>query len=116
MNALRNQVTLMGNLGNDFELKSFSEDKKVAKAALATNSYYKNRNGEKVQETQWHNIVAWGKLAENMSTISKKGDQIMIHGRLTYRSYEDSDGKKHYITEIIVSEFMKITKATAQAA
>lgn len=112
MNTLRNQVTLIGNLGNEFELKTFGMDKKLAKASLATNEYYKNREGEKVQETQWHNLVVWGKLAERISSMSAKGDQIMVQGKLIYRNYEDGDGKKQYVTEIVVSEFVKLTKTT----
>ena len=113
MNTLRNQVTLIGNLGNEFELKTFGADKKLAKASLATNEYYKNKDGEKVQETQWHNLIVWGKLAERMSSMSTKGDHIMVQGKLIYRNYEDGDGKKQYITEIVVSEFVKLTKTTA---
>lgn len=113
MNNLRNQVTLIGNLGNEFEVKSFGNDKKIAKASLATNDYYKNKDGEKVKDTQWHNLVVWGKTAEIISTISTKGDQLLIQGKIAYRSYEDSDGKKNYITEIIVNDFVKLTKSTA---
>ena len=117
MNALRNQVTLIGNLGLDVELKTIGTDRKLAKVAMATNQYYKNRDGEKVQETQWHNLVAWGKLAENMASVLKKGDQVMTQGKIVYRNYEDGNGQKHYITEIVVNEFLKITKSqTAEAA
>ncbi len=111
MNALRNQVTLIGNLGSDMEVKTFSNNNQVAKVSIATNQYYKNRDGELVQETHWHNIVAWGKLAENMNKIAKKGDQVMVQGKLTYRSYEDGDGRKHYVTEIIINDFTKMHKA-----
>lgn len=111
MNALRNQVTLIGNLGSDIELKTFSGDKKLGKVSIATNQYYKNREGELVQETQWHNVIAWGKLAENMSKALKKGDQVMVQGKLTYRNYEDGDGRKHYVTEIVINDFTKMHKA-----
>ncbi len=114
MNALRNQVTLIGNLGSDVEVKTFASERSVSKVSLATNQYYKTRDGEERKETHWHNIVAWGKLGENMAKVLKKGEQVMVQGKLTYRSYEDSTGKKHYITEIIVSDFMKLTKATKQ--
>ncbi len=110
MNNIKNQVTLIGNLGSDMEFKTFDSAKKCSKASLATNQYYKNRDGELVKETQWHNLVAWGKLAELMNNLAKKGDQILVQGKISYRNYEDVDGKKHYITEIIVNEFMKIGK------
>ena len=110
MNQLKNQVTLIGNLGQDVEVKTFASQRTVAHVSLATNLYYKNSQGEKVQETQWHNLVIWGKLGENLSKIATKGDEIMVQGRLTYRSYEDASGKKHTITEIVVSEFLKMTK------
>ncbi len=110
MNALKNQVTLIGNLGVDIELKSVKNDRKLARVAMATNQYYKNREGELVQETQWHNLVAWGKLAENMEQCLGKGDHIMVQGKLVYRNYEDSSGQKHYVTEVVVNEFLKISK------
>jgi len=111
MNTLQNQVTLIGNLGVDVELKTITNDRKVANTRMATNLFYKNREGEKVQETQWHNIVAWGKLAENMEKILTKGDQIMVQGKLNYRNYEDSDGQKHYVTEVVIGEFLKVSKS-----
>jgi len=111
MNALRNQVTLIGNLGGDIEVRTFASEKSVSKVSLATNQYYKTRAGEERKETHWHNIVAWGKLGENMAKVLKKGEQVMVQGKLTYRSYEDSTGKKHYVTEIIVNDFMKLSKA-----
>jgi len=110
MNTLRNQVTLIGNLGTDVQVKEISESKKVANIPLATNLYYKNSKGEKVQETQWHNLVIWGKLADIAQTISRKGDQVMIQGRLTYRQYDDAQGQKQNVTEILVSDYMKLTK------
>jgi len=111
MNTLRNQVTLIGNLGSDIEVRTFASERSVSKVSLATNQYYKTKAGEERKETQWHNLVAWGKLGENMAKILKKGEQVMVQGKLTYRSYEDSTGKKHYITEIILNDFMKLTKA-----
>jgi len=112
MNALRNQVTLVGNLGNDIEVRTLASERTVAKVSLATNLYYKTKAGEERKETQWHNLVAWGKLGQNMANILKKGEQVMVQGKLTYRSYEDSAGTKHYITEIIVNDFMKLSKAS----
>jgi len=113
MNGLKNQVTLIGHLGQDFDLKTLASQKCVAKASLATNNYYKNSLGETVQETSWHHLVVWGRTAENITTITSKGDEIMIRGRISYRSYEDQNGIKKYITEIIVSEFSRISKSSA---
>ncbi len=113
MNTLRNQVTLIGNLGTDVQVKEISETRKVANISLATNLYYKNSKGEKIKDTQWHNLVLWGQLAEIAKKISTKGDQVMIQGRLTYRQYEDSQGQKQRVTEILVSDFMKLSKKEA---
>jgi len=111
MNSLKNQVTLIGNLGQDFELKTLASQKSVANAPLATNNYYKNSLGEKVQETSWHNLVVWGKTAENISAFTAKGDEIMVRGRISYRSYEDPNGIKKYMTEIVVSDFTRLTRS-----
>ncbi len=106
MNTLRNQVQLLGNLGNEVDFKKFDSGKTVAKFSLATNDYYKNAKGEKIQETQWHNIVAWGKGAELMKELLQKGSQVLIKGRLTNRSYEAKDGQTKYVTEVVASEFV----------
>lgn len=110
MNTLRNSVQLIGNLGKDIDLKSLDNGSKLAKITIATNEYYKNNKGEKVQDTQWHNAVAWGNLAENMSKILDKGNEVAIKGKLTHRSYEDKEGTTRYFSEVLVTEFMKITK------
>ena len=77
--------------------------------SLATNDYYRNKEGEKVEETQWHNLVAWGKKAEVMARILKKGNEVAIQGKLTHRTYEDKDGKTRYFSEVVVHDFLKIT-------
>ena len=110
MNALKNQVTLIGNIGKDVELRTVGENRCVATITLATNEYYKNNKGELIKETQWHHVKAWGKLAESMSNILSKGDEIMIQGKLTYSSFENKEGKKQYVTEVIAKEFLKMTK------
>ncbi len=81
----------------------------LAKAPLATNEYYRNNKGEKIQETQWHNIVAWGKTAELMKQMVKKGDELAIKGKLVHRKYEDSTGQLRYISEVVVNEFIKLS-------
>jgi len=111
MNTLRNHVQLIGNVGKDIELKTISNGNFVARFPVATNEYYKNNKGEKVQETQWHNVVVWGKQAELASKLLAKGNEVCLQGKLVHRSYEDPDGNKKYVSEIKVNEFIKMTKA-----
>jgi len=108
MNTLKNSVRLVGNLGMDPEIKSFENDRKLAKIAIATNETYKNDKGEKVTDTQWHNLVLWGAQAKLAEQILRKGDEIAIEGKLASRSYVDKDGIKRYVTEVVVNEFLKI--------
>lgn len=106
MKTLRNKVQLIGNVGNAPEIKNLENAKKVASFSMATNEFYKNANGEKVQETQWHNIVAWGKTAEIIENYVGKGKEIAIEGKLSSRSYETNEGVKRYVTEVIASEIL----------
>jgi single-strand DNA-binding protein len=108
MNNLRNSVRLIGNLGMDPEVKEVGNNKKIAKFSLATREVYKNEDGEKVTETQWHNLVAWGNQATLAEKYLKKGNEIAIEGKLTGRSYKDKEGVKRYITEIVVHEILMI--------
>jgi single-strand DNA-binding protein len=108
MSTLKNSVRLVGNLGMDPEVRVFDNNKRLAKLSLATNESYKNDRGEKVTETQWHNIVLWGAQAKFAEDILKKGDEVAIDGKLASRSYVDKDGNKKYVTEIIVNEFLKM--------
>jgi single-strand DNA-binding protein len=94
MNTLRNKVQLIGNMGNDPEIISLEGGKKLAKFSMATNDTYKNGAGEKVTETQWHNIIAWNKTADIIEKYVQKGKEIMIEGKLTTRSYENKEGEK----------------------
>lgn len=104
MNNLKNRVQLIGHLGMTPEIVSFDQGKKVAKFSLATNDYYSNDNGEKVQTTEWHNVVAWNSTAEFVERHLAKGKQVALEGRLTTRSWEDKEGKKRYTTEVICNE------------
>ncbi|PRX49769.1 single-stranded DNA-binding protein [Salegentibacter salegens] len=106
MSTLRNKVQLIGNVGNAPEIKNLESGKKVANFSIATNEFYKDSKGEKVQDTQWHNIVAWGKTAEIVEKYAGKGKEIAIEGKLSSRSYETSDGEKRYVTEVIASEIL----------
>jgi len=106
MNSLRNRVQLIGNLGQDPELKTLESGKKVAHFTLATNDGFKNADGQKVEETTWHNIVAWNGLAEISSKFLKKGKEVAVDGRIVYRSYEDKKGVTKYITEIVLNDLL----------
>ncbi len=106
MKNLRNRVHLIGNLGMDPEVVSFENGRKLAKFSLATNESYRNGEGQKVSDTQWHNVVAWGNLAGIAEKYLKKGNEVAIEGKITYRSYEDKKGNTKYMTEIIASDFL----------
>ncbi len=110
MNTLRNKVQLIGNLGNNPEVVTLDSGKKLAKFSIATNDFYKNANGEKVEDTQWHNVIAWNKTAEIVEKYLVKGNEVAIEGKLTTRSYEDKTGIKKYFTEIVVNELLMLGK------
>jgi single-strand DNA-binding protein len=110
MNALRNKVQLIGHVGQEPEIKIIEGGKKLAKLTLATNEVYYNDNKEKITDTQWHNITAWGKTAEIIESFVNKGKEIMVEGKLTYRNWEDKNGEKRYTTEIIVNELLLLSK------
>ncbi len=110
MTTLRNKVQLIGNLGQDPEILNLDSGKKLAKFTIATNDEYKNAQGERVTNTQWHTIVAWGKTAEIIEKYVNKGEQVAIEGKLTSRTYEDTHGIKRYITEIVCSELLMLGK------
>ena len=114
MYTLKNKVQLIGNLGNAPEIKTISGDKKLARFSIATNEVYRNTKGEKVKETTWHNLVAWGKIAGIVEKYLNKGSEIAVEGKLISRSYADKDGVKKYITEVQVNELLMLgSKATA---
>ncbi len=110
MNTLTNNVQLIGNLGKDVEIITFDSGNKKASVTLATNEYYKNEKGELVKTTQWHNLIVWGKNAELISKSVTKGSKIAIQGMVNYRTYQDKAGIVQKVTEILVSEFMKIAE------
>jgi len=103
--TVKNRVQLVGNLGNTPEMKSF-ENNKLARFSVATSDYKKNKEGEFITETHWHNVIAWGKLAERAEKICEKGSQVLIDGKLISRSYTDKEGNKRYVTEIQASELV----------
>ena len=110
MNTLRNKVQLIGHVGNDPEIKTFDGGKKLVNFTLATNESYKNNTGEKVEETQWHKLVAWGKTADIIEKYVTKGKEIAIEGKLTHRNYEDKNGEKRYFTEVVVNDMLLLGK------
>ncbi|MBL0736351.1 single-stranded DNA-binding protein [Flavobacterium sp. GN10] len=110
MSAIRNKVQLIGNVGNDPEIKTLESGRKLAHLTIATNEIYRNDKGEKVEQTEWHRITAWGKTAEIIEKFVVKGKEIAVEGKLTHRSYDDKNGEKRYITEVVVNEILLLSK------
>lgn len=106
MSSLKNKVQLTGNLGANPEVKTTENGKTLARFSIATTDSYKNAKGEKVDDTQWHQVVAWGKTAELAEKYLQKGSRLSIEGKLINRSYEDKDGVKKYITEVVANELL----------
>lgn len=109
MNTLKNSVKLIGRLGADPKVTQFSNNNTVARFSLATNESYK-KDGEWINNTTWHNIVAWGKAAELCAQLLKKGSEVHLQGRLVYNNYETKEGDKRYTTEISLNEFILINR------
>ncbi|MXV16161.1 single-stranded DNA-binding protein [Hufsiella ginkgonis] len=110
MSNLRNSVRLAGFLGSEPEAKSIGSSKKVVRVSIATHDSYKNEKGERVEETQWHNLVLWDKQASLAEKFLHKGSEVAIEGKLTSRSYTDKEGTKRYITEVVVHEVLLMDK------
>ena len=106
MSTIKNHVQLIGNIGQEPTITNLENGKKVARFSLATNEYYKNDKAEKVQNTEWHTVVAWGKTAEIIEKYAGKGKEIGVSGKLKSRSYEDNDGIKRYVTEVEANEIL----------
>lgn len=106
MNGMKNRVQLIGNVGQDPEIKTLESGKKFAYLSIATNESYKNDKGEKVEQTEWHRVTAWGKVAEIIEKYVEKGKEVAIDGKLTHRSYDDKNGEKRFITEVVVNEIL----------
>lgn len=110
MNALKNRVQLIGRLGQDPEIKHLDNGSTLARFSVATTERYKNKQGERVEDTQWHNIVVWGNLVEIAEKYLQKGKEVALEGKLNHRSYQDKDGNKRYVTEVVANEFLMIGK------
>ena len=104
-----NKVILIGNLGKDADIIVFDGIKK-ATFSLATTESYKNKEGQKIEHTEWHNIVCWNKEAENAEKVLKKGMQVYIEGKIRSRQWDDKDGNKRYITEVVANELILLSK------
>lgn len=114
MNALRNSVRLIGHLGDNPKVRKLDSGKTVANFPIATNEIYYDQSGKKVSETTWHRLVTWGRQADVAENYLKKGSEIAVEGKLTNRSYEDKNGEKHFITEIVVNSLMMLDKKSEQ--
>jgi single-strand DNA-binding protein len=108
MKSMNNTVNLIGNLGQDVNLRTFKTGNKKATTSLATTTYFKNTKGELQKETQWHNIIAWGIQAELMTKALQKGSMVAVKGHLQYRDYQDKNDKNVKITEIVVEDFIVV--------
>jgi single-strand DNA-binding protein len=108
MNSLKNKVQLIGNLGQNPEIVSFENGNKLAKLVVATNETYRNTKGEKITDTQWHNLIAWGKTAEIIEKYLTKGQEVAIEGKLVNDTYEAKDGSKRYTTKIQINELLML--------
>jgi len=103
-----NKVMLVGNLGKDPEVRYTGSGVAVATFSVATNESWKDQDGNAQERTEWHNIVAWRKLAEICGQYLKKGSKIWLEGRLQYRTYDDKNGVKRYVTEIVMNEMVML--------
>jgi single-strand DNA-binding protein len=112
MNTITNNIQLIGNLGKDVEVITFDSGNKKATVSLATTEYYKNEKGELVKNTQWHNLTLWGRNAELFSKANGKGSKVAVQGMINYRTFQDKAGIVQKVTEILVSEFLKIAEPT----
>ena len=115
MNALRNKVQIIGRLGQDPKQITFEEGKSKVNFSVATNESYRDGEGDKIEKTQWHEVVAWGSLGDIMGRYLKKGSEVAIEGRIQYRTYDDKDGATRYVTEIIAKDLLMLDKRPVEA-
>lgn len=111
MSTLRNRVQLIGNIGKNPEIVTLENGKKLAKFSLATNESYKTKSGERVTDTQWHNLIAWGSTASIIEKYCSKGQEIAIEGKLSHTNYQ-KEGVTHYKTDIVVNVVQLLSKGT----
>lgn len=108
MTSSNNNVRLIGNLGFDPEVREIAPGRRVARLSLATSERYTNAAGEHVTDTQWHTVVAWGRMADQVGKLLNKGIHVAVEGRLVHRSYAGKDGLKRHITEVVLGDFKVI--------
>jgi single-strand DNA-binding protein len=108
MNNLRNRVLLIGRLGAQPETKTLANGSTLTRFNLATSESYKNDKGERITDTQWHNITTWGKVAELAAQLLDKGKEVVVEGKLVSRAYTDKDGVKRYVTEIVANDLLLV--------
>lgn len=113
MKNLKNRVQLIGNVGKEPEIRNFESGKTMATFSIATSDNYTDQNGKKVQDTQWHKVVAWGKTANFIESYVDKGNRLAVEGKLAHRSYNDKDGTTKYITEVVAGEIMLLNSKPA---
>ncbi len=108
MNNLRNRVLLIGRWGAQPETKTLANGSTLTRFNLATSESYKNDKGERITDTQWHNITTWGKVAELAAQLLDKGKEVVVEGKLVSRAYTDKDGVKRYVTEIVANDLLLV--------
>jgi len=108
--ALKNKVQLIGHVGQQPDVRTTETGKKWVRFSIATSEVYRNANGDKVTETQWHTLVAWGRVAEMVEKYLPKGKEVAIEGKLISRNYTDKEGVKKYVTEVLVNEILLLGK------
>jgi single-strand DNA-binding protein len=111
MNNVRNSVQLIGNLGREVQYKRLDNGSSLARVSLATRDVFRNAQGEKVVNVQWHQLVGWGKTAETMHKLLQKGQEIAVKGKLTQHSYTDREGRKRFRSEVVVNEFLLMNRS-----
>lgn len=109
MSTLKNKVNLIGRLGAKPEAQTFESGTKKVRLSIATNESFKDKSGNWTENTQWHNVVAWGKVCDRIEKVLDKGSEVVIEGRLVNRSYETKAGEKRFTTEIEMNDFMVLT-------
>lgn len=107
---MKNSVQLIGNVGQEPEIKTLETGRKLANITIATNDVYYKENGDKVEKTEWHRVTAWGKTAEIIEKYVTKGKEVAVEGKLTHRSYDDKEGNKRFITEVVINEILLLSK------
>jgi len=107
-----NKIYLLGRLGKDVEVQTLNSGSIIGKFTIATSENYKDKDGNKKEQTEWHNCVLWGSRAEKLAQFVKKGDLLHVEGKVTHRSYEDKEGNIRYVTEVVVRDFSFLPRQT----